>query len=61
MGQHDAGYVLHQLGFPAGMACDEYLVRLCIKMKYLMRKGFDLELESSTIETRGSVNWRKEK
>ncbi len=40
MGQHDAGYVLHQLGFPAGMACDEYLVRLCIKMKYLMRKGW---------------------
>lgn len=32
-----------------------------LALKYLMRKGFDLELESSTIETRGSVNWRKEK
>ena len=32
-----------------------------LTLKYLMRKGFDVEIESSTIETRGSVNWRKEK
>ena len=32
-----------------------------ITLKYLLRKGFDVEIESSTIETRGSVNWRKEK
>ena len=25
------------------------------------RKGCDVEIESSTVETRGSVNWRKEK
>jgi len=30
-------------------------------VKYLLRKGFDVEIESSTIETRGSINWRKEK
>ena len=24
-------------------------------------KGFDIELESSTVETRGSVNWRTER
>ena len=30
-------------------------------LKYLLRKGFDVEIESSTVETRGSVNWRKEK
>jgi translocation and assembly module TamB len=30
-------------------------------LKYLLRKGFDLEIESSTVETRGSVNWRREK
>lgn len=30
-------------------------------LKYLMRKGFDVELESSTVETRGSVNWRQER
>lgn len=32
-----------------------------LTLKYLMRKGFDVEIESSTIETRGSLNWRKEK
>jgi translocation and assembly module TamB len=32
-----------------------------LTLKYLLRKGFDAELESSTVETRGSVNWRKEK
>lgn len=30
-------------------------------LKYLLRKGFDVEIESSTIENRASVNWRKEK
>ena len=30
-------------------------------LKYLLRKGFDIELESSTVETRGSVNWRTER
>ena len=30
-------------------------------LKYLLRKGFDLEIESSTVETRGSLNWRREK
>ena len=32
-----------------------------LTLKYLLRKGFDIELESSTVENRGSVNWRKEK
>lgn len=32
-----------------------------VTLKYLLRKGFDAEIESSTIETRGSINWRKEK
>ncbi len=32
-----------------------------ITLKYLLRKGFDAEIESSTVETRGSLNWRKEK
>lgn len=32
-----------------------------VTLKYLLRKGFDIEIESSTTETRGSVNWRKEK
>lgn len=32
-----------------------------ITLKYLLRKGFDAEIESSTVETRGSINWRKEK
>ena len=32
-----------------------------ITLKYLLRKGFDIEIESSSVENRGSVNWRKEK
>lgn len=32
-----------------------------VTLKYLLRRGFDAEIESSTIETRGSLNWRKEK
>ena len=32
-----------------------------ITLKYLLSRGFDVEIESSTIETRGSVNWRREK
>jgi translocation and assembly module TamB len=32
-----------------------------VTLKYLMRKGFNAEIESSTVETRGSINWRKEK
>lgn len=32
-----------------------------LTLKYLLRKGFDIEIESSTIENRASVNWRKEK
>ena len=32
-----------------------------ITLKYLLRRGFDVEVESSTVENRGSLNWRKEK
>jgi translocation and assembly module TamB len=32
-----------------------------LTLKYLLRKGFDIEIESSTVENRGSVNWRREK
>ena len=32
-----------------------------LTLRYLLRKGFDIEIESSTAENRGSVNWRKEK
>ena len=32
-----------------------------ITPKYLLRKGIDIEIESSSVENRGSVNWRKEK
>ena len=32
-----------------------------VTLKYLLRKGFDVEIESSTVETRSSLNWRKEK
>lgn len=32
-----------------------------LTLKYLLRKGFDIEIESSTLENRGSVNWRREK
>lgn len=30
-------------------------------LKYLLHKGFDLQIESSRVENRGSINWRKEK
>ena len=32
-----------------------------LTLKYLLRRGFDVEVESSTVENRGSINWRKEK
>ena len=32
-----------------------------LMLKYLLRKGFDIQIESSSVENRGSVNWRKEK
>ena len=32
-----------------------------LTLKYLLRKGFDIEIESSTLENRGSINWRKER
>ncbi|WP_447596111.1 translocation/assembly module TamB domain-containing protein [Stenotrophomonas rhizophila] len=32
-----------------------------LTLKYLLRRGFDVEVESSTVENRGSLNWRKEK
>ena len=32
-----------------------------IMLKYLLRKGFDIQIESSSVENRGSINWRKEK
>jgi translocation and assembly module TamB len=32
-----------------------------LTLKYLLRAGFDIQIESSTVENRGSVNWRKEK
>lgn len=32
-----------------------------ITLKYLLRRGFDVEIESSTVENRASVNWRREK
>ena len=32
-----------------------------LTLKYLLRKGFDIQIESSTLENRGSVNWRKER
>lgn len=32
-----------------------------LTLKYLLRKGFDIEIESSTLENRASINWRKEK
>ena len=30
-------------------------------LKYLLRRGFDIQIESSTVENRASINWRKEK
>ncbi|MBN6149235.1 translocation/assembly module TamB [Xanthomonas sp. AmX2] len=32
-----------------------------ITLKYLLGRGFDAEVESSSVESRGSLNWRKEK
>ncbi len=32
-----------------------------LMLKYLLRKGFDIQIESSTVENRASINWRKEK
>jgi len=32
-----------------------------LTLKYLLRAGFDIQIESSTVENRASVNWRKEK
>lgn len=32
-----------------------------VTLKYLLRKGFDIEIESSTVENRASVNWRIER
>ena len=32
-----------------------------LTLKYLLRAGFDIEIESSTRENRGSVNWRLER
>ena len=32
-----------------------------LTLKYLLRKGFDIEIESSTVENRASVNWRSER
>ena len=32
-----------------------------LTLKYLLRQGFDIEIESSTVENRASVNYRKEK
>lgn len=32
-----------------------------LTLKYLLRKGFDITIESSTVENKGSVNWRKER
>ncbi len=32
-----------------------------LTLKYLLRKGFDIEIESSSLENRASINWRHEK
>ncbi|MGY1458020.1 translocation/assembly module TamB domain-containing protein [Luteimonas sp. A534] len=32
-----------------------------LTLKYLLRRGFDVEIESSTLESRGSVNYRHER
>ncbi len=32
-----------------------------LTLKYLLRKGFDIQIESSTVENRASINYRKEK
>ena len=31
-----------------------------LTLRYLLDRGFDLEIESSTLENRGSINWRRE-
>src|SRR5690606_1982283 len=31
-----------------------------ITLKYLLRRGFDVEIETSTLETRGAINYRHE-
>ena len=30
-------------------------------LRYLLRKGFDIQVESSTVENRASLNWTREK
>ena len=32
-----------------------------LMLKYLLRKGFDVQIESSTVENRASINWRRAK
>ena len=32
-----------------------------VTLRYLLRKGFDIEIETSTLESRASVNWRTER
>src|SRR5690606_21148923 len=32
-----------------------------LTLKYLLRRGFDVEIESSTLESRGSINYRHER
>lgn len=32
-----------------------------VTLKYLLRKGFDIQVESSTVENRASITWRTEK
>ena len=32
-----------------------------LTLKYLLRRGFDVEIESSTVENRASLNWRLER
>ncbi|MBB1473330.1 translocation/assembly module TamB domain-containing protein [Luteimonas sp. MC1782] len=32
-----------------------------LTLKYLLRRGFDIEIESSTLESRGSINYRHER
>lgn len=32
-----------------------------VTLKYLLKKGFDIQIESSSVQNRGSINWRMEK
>jgi len=32
-----------------------------LTLKYLLKRGFDVEIETSTVENRTSLNWRREK